>query len=131
MDKHIHYKRNITLVDDDEAVCHALSVFLEKNGYRVKIFHSAEEFLGKQNGATKGILLLDQQLKEMSGLELQDELTRRGTDLPLIIITGHWDDDICVEAIKSGAMDCLKKPFSNDVLLESVSKAFQPLHSPR
>lgn len=117
-------KKNITLVDDDEAVCHALSVYLEKSGYRVKIFHSAEELLEAYDGETEGILLLDHWLKGKTGLELQGELIRRGIALPLIFITGHWDDEICVEAIRSGAIDCLKKPFSNADLLKNVSKAF-------
>ena len=115
---------NITLVDDDEAVCHVLSVLLEDNGYRVGVYHSAETCLEAEKDATEGIMLLDQYLKGMTGLELQAELKRRGIAVPIILMAGLGDDQVCVEAVKAGAVACLKKPFTNADLLESVTKAF-------
>jgi FixJ family two-component response regulator len=120
--------RNVLLVDDDAAVCHALSVFLETSGYGVKTFPSAEAFLEDAAGSTvDGIMLLDQRMTGMSGLELQAELSKRGIDLPIIFITGHGDvGDVrmSVKAVKAGAINFLEKPFSNEDLLASIKEAF-------
>ena len=116
--------KHIFLVDDDAAVCHSLSIFLGASGFNVMTYHSAEAFLEMEKGAMEGIMLLDQRMGGMTGLELQTELTRRGITLPIIFITGHMDEQIYVEAVKAGAINFLEKPFSNENLLESISKAF-------
>ncbi|MEN8206316.1 MAG: response regulator [Pseudomonadota bacterium] len=116
--------RIIYLVDDDVAVCHALSVFLEASGYSVRSFHSAEAFLKEADSEAEGVMLLDQRLSEMSGLELQAKLAGRGIDLPIIFISGHGDVQMSVKAIKAGAINFLEKPFSNEELLASISEAF-------
>ena len=117
-------RRNVFLVDDDAAVCHALSVFLEASGYRVSTFSSAESFLEGVEGILEGVMLLDQRMTGMSGLELQGELDKRGIDLPIIFITGHGDVRMSVKAVKAGAIDFLEKPFSNEDLLVSIREAF-------
>jgi len=116
--------RNVLLVDDDAAVCHALSVFLETSGYGVKTFLSAEAFLEDAGSEVGGIMLLDQRMTGMSGLELQAELSKRGIDLPIIFITGHGDVQMSVKAVKAGAINFLEKPFSNEDLLVSIKEAF-------
>jgi len=116
--------RTIFLVDDDAAVCHALSVFLEVSGYGVKTFLSAEAFLEATGRTVEGIMLLDQRMTGMTGLELQAKLARRGIDLPIIFITGHGDVRMSVKAVKAGAIDFLEKPFSNEDLLASIKEAF-------
>jgi len=117
--------KNIFLVDDDAAVCHALSVFLESSGYSVRSFFSAETFLEETEGAAEGVILLDQSMTGgMSGLELQAELARRGIALPIIFITGHGDVQMSVKAIKAGAIDFLEKPFNNEDLLAGIREAF-------
>jgi two-component system, LuxR family, response regulator FixJ len=116
--------KTIFLVDDDVAVCCALSIFLEKFGYSMRVFSSAEEFLDKVDGMTDGIMLLDQRMTGMCGLDLQSELNRRGTFFPIIFITGHGDVQMSVKAVKAGAIDFLEKPFSNKDLLASVREAF-------
>lgn len=116
--------RTIFLVDDDEAVCHALSVLLESSGFNVMTFLCAETILEMEEGAMEGILLLDQHMKGMTGLELQAELTKCGIVLPIIFITGHMDEQINVGAVKAGAIKFLEKPFSSEDLLESISEAF-------
>jgi FixJ family two-component response regulator len=115
--------RSIFLVDDDAAVCHALSVFLETSGYSVRTFPSAESFLNAE-GTVDGVILLDQRMTGMTGLELQAELASRGIDLPIIFITGHGDVQMSVKAVKAGAIDFLEKPFSNEDLLASIREAF-------
>ena len=116
--------KTIFLVDDDAAVCHALSVFLEASGYGVRTFSSAEVFLQQVDDVAEGVMLLDQRMTGMSGLELQAELSKLGTRLSIIFITGHGDVQMSVKAIKAGAIDFLEKPFSNDDLLTSVQEAF-------
>ena len=116
--------KNVFLVDDDAAVNHALSVFLESSGYSVKSFPSAEDFLEEADGAVEGIMLLDQRMSGMSGMELQAELPKRDITLPIIFITGNGDVRMSVEAIKAGAIDFIEKPFSNEDLLASIREAF-------
>jgi RNA polymerase sigma factor (sigma-70 family) len=116
--------RSIFLVDDDAAVCHALSVVLDASGFSVRTFSSAEAFLKEAKGVVEGVMLLDQRMTGMSGLELQTELAKRGIDLPIIFITGHGDVQMSVKAVKAGAVDFLEKPFSNEDLLESLREAF-------
>ena len=111
-------------MDDDVAVCHALSIFLETSGYGVQTFPSAEAFLKDAGDTLDGIMLLDQRMTGMSGLELQAELTSRGMELPIIFITGHGDVRMSVKAIKAGAINFLEKPFSNEDLLASIGEAF-------
>jgi len=117
-------KRAIFLVDDDAAVCHALSVFLESSGYSVRSFLSAETFLEETEDAAEGVILLDQRMTGMSGLELQAELAKRDIALPIIFITGHGDVQMSVKAIKAGAIDFLEKPLNNQDLLASIREAF-------
>ena len=111
-------------MDDDAAVCHALSVFLDASGYNVRTFSSAESFLNEVAGVAEGVMLLDQRMTGMSGLELQTELAKRGIDLPIIFISGHGDVRMSVKAVKAGAIDFLEKPFSNEDLLVSIREAF-------
>ena len=117
--------KNIFLVDDDAAVCHALSVFLESSGYSVRSFFSAETFLEETEDAAEGVILLDQSMTGgMSGLELQAELSKSDIALPIIFITGHGDVRMSVKAIKAGAIDFIEKPFNNEDLLASIREAF-------
>jgi len=116
--------RTVFLVDDDAAVCHALSMFLETSGFSVRTFSSAEAFLEYADVTMDGVMLLDQRMTGMTGLELQAELAKRGIVLPIIFITGHGDVQMSVKAIKGGALDFLEKPFSNQELLNSVREAF-------
>jgi len=120
----VQVNRSIFLVDDDAAVCHALSVFLGASGYSVRTFPSAESFLKGVAGVSEGVMLLDQRMTGMSGLELQNELAKRGIDLPIIFISGHGDVRMSVKAVKAGAIDFLEKPFSNEDLLASIREAF-------
>jgi two-component system response regulator FixJ len=108
--------RTIHLVDDDAAVCHALSVMLECSGYHVRTYHSADVYL-ENEGATEGVMLLDQRMPGMTGLELQAELTKRGINIPIIFITASKDAQIYEQAINAGAISCLIKPFNNEDLL--------------
>jgi two-component system, LuxR family, response regulator FixJ len=116
--------RNVFLVDPDVAQCNVLSAFLLSSGCNVRTFPSAEAFLGKAEIMSEGIMLLEQHLTGISGLELQGNLAKCGTNLPIIFISGHVNAEIIVKAIKAGAIDFLENPFSNEALLASVNEAF-------
>ena len=117
-------KRNVFLVESDVEQCSMISELLAASRYKVKPFPSAESFLKDAESMTEGIMLLDQCLIGMSGLELQDNLARRGTDLPIVFISERRDVRSAVKAIKSGAIDFLEKPASNEKLLASIKEAF-------
>ena len=114
---------NIYLVDDDEAVRHALITLLATSGYTARGFDSAESFLGTADLSKPAVLLLDQRMDGMSGLELQKALRIRGVDMPIIFITGHGDIPMSVIAMRSGAVTVLEKPFNNRQLIESIEEA--------
>lgn len=114
---------HIYLVDDDAAVRHALGMFLESSGFMVSAYASALNFLEACEGVHDGVLLLDQRMPGMSGMELQARLEQLGIFLPVIFITGHGDIQMSVAAMKAGAMDFLEKPFDNSELLERIREA--------
>ncbi len=114
----------VYVVDDDEAVRDSMRWLLEANGFRVSTFASAEEFLARVSEPEPvACLLLDVRMPGMSGLELHDELVRRGSTLPLIFVTGHGDVPMAVSRIKKGAHDFLEKPFSDEQLRSLVCDA--------
>ena len=115
-------KLPIFLVDDDAAVRDALCLYLEGTGFTVSTYDSAEDFLSQIDGMDRGVLVLDQRMTGMSGLELQSELKGRGVEMPTIFITGHGDVPMSVRAMKEGATDFLEKPFRNSDLLASIEQ---------
>jgi FixJ family two-component response regulator len=114
----------VYVVDDDEAVRDSLRWLLEANGFSVRAFASAEDFLAalviEREPAQRGCVVADVRMPGMSGLELHDELLRRGFSLPLVFITGHGDVPMAVERMKKGAADFLEKPFNDEQLCQAV-----------
>jgi two-component system, LuxR family, response regulator FixJ len=92
-------------------------------GYSVEAFESATAFLASDAPSRRGCLVTDIRMPEMDGVELQDELVKRKSTLPVIVITGHGDVPLAVRAMKLGALDFLEKPFARDVLLSAVKRA--------
>lgn len=119
--------RTVYLVDDDAAVRHALGTFLTGAGYSTRDFDSAEAFLESLDATASGILVLDQRMTGMTGLDLQQVLVERGMDLPIIFISGHGNVSLSVMAMKAGAVDFIEKPFSNEVLLANIQEASRKL----
>ena len=113
----------VFIVDDDEAICESLRLLIGDIGLEVRTFTSAPEFLEKYDSSRPGCLVLDVRMSGMSGLELQSRLRELGNSIPTIIITGHGDVPMAVEAMKAGAMDFIEKPFRDQVLLDSIQKA--------
>jgi two-component system response regulator FixJ len=116
-------RRTVYIVDDDPAVCDALTLLFENAAYAVKSFTSARSLLAAINGKPAGVLILDLFMADMSGLMLQAELRKRGIDLKTIFISGYGDIENSVLAIKGGAIDFIEKPYTNTQLLNSVEEA--------
>ena len=115
--------RSVYVVDDDEAMRDSLRWLLESAGYRVASYPSAERFLSGFRDGTSSCLVLDVRMPGLTGLELQQELNRRGARLPIIFITGHGDVPMAVDALKNGAFHFLEKPFQGEKLLELIEQA--------
>lgn len=113
----------VHVVDDDMAIRDALVLLLEAAGHHARAHADAAQFLSVLDPAQPGCVLADVRMPGMSGLELQRHLKDQGVDLPVIIITGHADVAMAVQALKAGAADFIEKPFDEDVLLASVNRA--------
>lgn len=113
----------ICIVDDDQAVRDSLAWLVESVGLSARTFPDAPSFLAHPPPDDAGCLLLDVRMPGMSGLELQEELIRRGVGLPVIILTGHGDVPMAVRAMKQGALDFIEKPFNDQKLLDTVHRA--------
>lgn len=113
----------VHIVDDDEAVRHALSMLMHSVELKTSVFSSARAFLDSVDPTLPGCLVLDVRMPEMSGLDLQRELAKRDIKIPIIIITGHGDVPMVVRAMKEGAVDFLEKPFHDQDLLDSIATA--------
>lgn len=113
----------IHLVDDDRGFLAAMQRALDGFRARLACCGSAEEFLGDCRPEQAGCLVADIRLPGMDGLELQEELARRGWHIPLVFVTGHGDVKMAVSALKRGAVDFLEKPFGSEALRDSVERA--------
>ncbi len=122
-------KRMIHLVDDEESVRRSAGFMLRTSGFDVRLYASGVEFLKDIKNAEPGCVLLDVRMPEMDGLEVQEELNRRGIALPVIVLTGHGDINTAVAAMKGGAVDFIEKPFEKDVLLAAIDTAFRRLEN--
>ena len=113
----------IYIVDDDEDIRNSLSRSLRTRGYTTEVFASAVDYLKSSSAGQAGCLILDSGMPEMSGLELQQEVIKRGFKTPIIFITGHGGVQEAVQAMKSGAVDFLEKPFQADKLIRRIDAA--------
>jgi FixJ family two-component response regulator len=113
----------IYVVDDDEAVRNSLRFLLRSVELPTRTLASAQEFLSVYDPSQPGCLVLDVRMPGMNGLELQQELNRRGAVIPVIFITGHGDVPMAVEAMQHGAFDFLQKPFHDQDLIDRLQKA--------
>ncbi len=112
----------VHVIDDDEAVRNSLELLLESAGFSVRTYASAMAFLAAA-ASVDGCVLTDVRMPEMDGLELQRRLTELGIRIPVIVMTGHGDVPIAVEALKAGATDFREKPFNDEQLLAAVREA--------
>jgi two-component system response regulator FixJ len=113
------------VVDDDEAIRTLWRWLMESNGIAVETFASAAAFIDAYRRDAAGCLVLDVHMPGMSGLELQEYLTQKGIEIPIVFVTGHGDIPTAVSAIKGGAVDFIQKPFSYRDVVTIIQKAFQ------
>jgi two-component system response regulator FixJ len=113
----------VHVIDDDEAVRQSLTFLLNTAGVTVKTYDSAVSFLRELPQITSGCIITDVRMPEISGLDLLRRLREMGVNLPVIVITGHGDVPLAVEAMKFGALDFLEKPFHDDAILDTVRAA--------
>jgi two-component system response regulator FixJ len=113
----------VYVVDDDEAVRDSLALLLEAAGLRVEAFAGAAAALARCRDERPACVVTDVRMPEIDGLELQRRLARLHAQLPVIVITGHGDVPLAVQAMKAGAVDFIEKPFSDDAILASIATA--------
>jgi FixJ family two-component response regulator len=122
-------KATIFVIDDDLSIRKAVSYLLKSEGYEVETFESAEKFLASKTSSCIGCIVLDIRMKDMNGLELQEELIKKHLNLPIVFITGHGDIAMSVKAMKKGAYDFLTKPFNDEIFLNTVKNAIEKCHN--
>ena len=115
----------VSVVDDDESVRESLPDLLNEFGFAARAFSSAEAFLSSDCVDKTRCLILDVMMPGMTGLDLQQELTRRGQGIPVIFITARKDEAVRARALKQGAVKLLNKPFSDTALLDALNVALQ------
>jgi two-component system response regulator FixJ len=117
----------VYLVDDNDGFRDSTAWLLQTAGFETQAFASGAEFISAYNGDRHGdaaeCLVSDIRMPQMSGLQLQDELQRRGCALPLVFVTAHGDVPLAVEAMRKGASNFLEKPFSDDALIDAIRTA--------
>ena len=113
----------VFIVDDDPHVRGAIQRMLKSAGLRSESFGTAQEFMRRELPDGPSCLVLDVRLSGPSGLDLQRELKKAGVEVPIVFLTGHGDIPMTVEAMKSGAVEFLTKPFKRDVLLRAIEQA--------
>jgi FixJ family two-component response regulator len=122
----------ICVIDDDESMRESLLGFFRSAGFHAESFASAEQFLASDSLLHAGCLVLDVAMPAMSGPELQLYLKRRAIAIPIVFITGRFDEKARSRVVQEGAVAYLVTPFSADDLLNAVSAALRSnLHDPR
>jgi two-component system response regulator FixJ len=113
----------VHVIDDDEAVRSSLGFLLELEELPNRTYASAQEFLDACDSLETGCVVTDVRMPGMSGIELVRRLRERGDAVPIIVITGHGDVPLAVEAMRAGAADFIEKPFEHEVLLAAIRSA--------
>ena len=113
----------VHIVDDDEAVRQSLAFLLGSAGLTVRLYDSASAFLAGLSSVKNGCLVTDVRMPDMTGIELLQQLRAKACKLPAIVITGHGDVALAVEAMKAGAVDFIEKPFDETAILNAVQSA--------
>jgi FixJ family two-component response regulator len=115
----------ISVVDDDESVRESLPDLLREFGFLAQAFSSAEEFLASDYVGETRCLILDIAMPGMTGPELQQELTLRRQEIPIVFITAYGDEAVRQRMLEGGAVECLFKPFQESALIEALKAALR------
>lgn len=118
-------KKLVHVVDDEDSIRRSVGFMLKTSGYLVETWSSGQAFLKEVKHAEEGCVLLDVRMPEIDGLEVQRQLAERGVMMPIVIMTGHGDVSIAIQAMKGGAVDFLEKPFEKAALIGAIEEAFQ------
>jgi two-component system response regulator FixJ len=118
-------KPEVHVIDDDEAMRESLSFLLGAAGFSVRLFESAAKFLKDLASLHVTCLITDIRMPELDGMELMRKLRAAGHRFPVIVMTGHGDVPLAVEAMKLGAFDFLEKPFDDEVLIDRIKAALR------
>jgi RNA polymerase sigma factor (sigma-70 family) len=118
-----HASHVIHVVDDDSSFRSTIAGLLNAAGYEVALYETSQQFLEKPPTRSSDCILLDVQMPGLSGLQLQDRLSKLGNRLPIVFLSGHADVPTSVRAIKAGAEDFLTKPVAREQLLETIRRA--------
>jgi len=118
-------KAIVAIVDDDLSFREGVSSLIRAAGWKVETFASAEEFLARPRAEAPSCLLLDLQLPDLSGLDLQKRMAEGNLDIPIVFITGHGDIPASVQAMKAGAVEFLTKPFDKEQLFLAIAEAME------
>jgi two-component system response regulator FixJ len=113
----------VHVIDDDDAVRSSLSFVLDSAGFAARTYGSAEQFLAIASPDFTGCVVTDVRMEEINGIELVRRLQDMGVRLPVVVMTGHGDVALAVEAMKAGVVDFLEKPFDDEVFLSAVEAA--------
>ena len=117
--------QKVYIIDDDEVVCEVIEQILMTVGLKTQSYLSAVEFLKDFNPEMHGCVVSDINMAEINGLELQRQLRKLGSRMPLIFITGFADVEIAVTVLKAGAFDFIEKPFRDQSLIETINSALE------
>lgn len=115
----------VYVVDDDISVRESLEALIRQTGWQPQVFASAQEFLSLPRIIALSCLILDVNLPDLNGLDLQKRMAADYADMPIIFLTGYGDVPMTVQAMKAGAVEFLTKPFSDDVILGAIQQAIE------
>lgn len=116
--------RLVHLIDDDVALLHSVGLLLKTEGYEVRTFRSAEEFLAAASPTGADVVVTDVNMAGISGIELLAKMKERELSMPVIVLTAYANVGLAVQAMKHGARDLLEKPFAAEDLLAAIGQAF-------
>jgi len=115
----------IAIVDDDPSAREGLEALIRSAGWKVETFVSAQDFLGRRRAEVPRCLILDLQLPDVSGLDLQKRMAEVGLEIPIVFLTGHGNIPASVQAMKAGAVEFLTKPFDEETLWQAIHEAVE------
>ena len=118
-------KQTVHIIDDDEAMRDSLSFLLRARGFQTLTHESAVAFLAAAETLILDCIVTDVRMPHLNGLELVGQLKKKGIACPVIVMTGHGDIALAVEAMKAGVVDFLEKPFSNEAILAAIRTALE------
>ncbi len=121
--------RLVYVVDDDDSVRRSAAFMLRHAGFKIEQVESGVAFLKLAKGAERGCVLLDVRMPEMDGLQVQQQMIKDGIDMPVVILTGHGDIEIAVQAMRAGATNFLEKPYEKEALIAAMEEAFTRLEN--